>query len=340
MKSTILFCGRVAIGFLTLTNVYAQPLFLREGEEKRLAVLQTDPNDVSCSQNSMLKDKKTTIDYENEPTGESIDFFAIEPLREYSGIESISLARSVAQIKVRSRSLHQGYKAPVVTRTKLTRYEASPGGALVGHTLTLGLGLILSPGKSLQHAFGCTDRETEARFIDTTKRVARNDVTWLENTNQNITLEVIGFPQRQSYMVEVGSDGMYRVDLSSLIAENDVSTLQELQFSCQSCTPITERDRLEHGIVETSKVVRVDFTPIKADISAKEQRRKEEEEKLRQARKVEEERLRQAKIRERQLEIERQQRLERERVENERKVEQERIERERKQKQLEQIRNL
>jgi hypothetical protein len=109
---------------------------------------------------------KPKIEIEKKDMGSSGKFYADKPVKIFTAISSASIIGTNLKIELISKGYFQEYSGPIIDTIRKDVYEAKPVCAAIGHTFTLGIGILLNPIDSLQNAFGCTDETIIKREID------------------------------------------------------------------------------------------------------------------------------------------------------------------------------
>ncbi|MEN9775865.1 MAG: hypothetical protein RL322_2935 [Pseudomonadota bacterium] len=215
----------------------ADPTVLRP----RQAVIEVpgplpNPQETDCARNEFLKSVVPKVTTEIIRSERVHLFFDDLPHERIQEIEGVALGGSVLTIRASARGRFLEFQGPISDTIESSRYEASPGVAVVAHTLTLGLGLIFAPVKSAQHALGCTDRRVVRQAVRSEDSRPTGGAVWRPMpAPMMFRIEGLGPARDYGFEYVPGTDGRFRVDLIDAIVAQDIDQGLTLQISCLSC---------------------------------------------------------------------------------------------------------
>jgi hypothetical protein len=296
----------------------------------------------TCQNNKMLQNVGRSTKLERIQTDEDFIFTPETPSKTFSVMSAAEVIDSTLIITFEQISLYEELKGKVFKTIEKTTYDASPGTALIGHTLTLGIGLLMNPGKSLQHALGCTDEEIIKKEV----AIALSKPTGKFSTRETFAkhnIRISGFGEPQTIEVTPNPDQnpqRVSINLLPMISKMPASNITNLSVSCITCNSHLNDSRVTFKNPSTTASLSYDFRQIQRQITEA-QRIKDEE----NARIAEEQRKRELAEKERQrkvaeAEIARQKRIEQDILEQRRKVEQEEMRKKQQREKQQQIFNL
>lgn len=196
-----------------------------------------DLGDQSCSRNPMLKNAQIALSEEKRKSDQTQSFFDDEPIQKISGISSVQLQGSVLSVNLASLGKFEEFAAPVVNVFENKQFEARPGSALFVHALTLGIGLLVAPVRSAQHALGCTDTRVIRREVSLEESVPTGKVRWSQaNAVHVVTIEGLGVSRTFNFSSTTdGSARPMEVDLLPLIMQLNPVGPTDVKVTCVSC---------------------------------------------------------------------------------------------------------
>ena len=224
-----------------------------------------DLNDESCAKNSMLRTARTTITLENTKTTETYFFLDSQPVQKITGISNVQLNGTKLLVDFYSQGRFVEFQGPIVNVIEKKQYEARPGSALIGHTLTLGLGILFSPINSVQHALGCTDSRVIRREVMLGESTVTGKSQWMATSNTHvIRIEGLG-DVREFNFDSNGSNTQktFELDLLPMIMRGAFDNPSDLTIKCLSCNAL-EANTLGLSLsLQNQSIMRVDFSEIR-----------------------------------------------------------------------------
>jgi len=242
-------CGLVLALLLALSGC-AQAPATPEGPSRRpqLAVLEVPGppglNEDSCARNDMLSSAERKTTTEQVLTDRVHRFIDSAPTEVVRGLDSVSLEGLKLRVFGSARGRFDEFSGPVVETIESTRFEASPGIAVIAHTLTLGIGLLAAPVKSAQHAFGCVDRRLLRREVKLEDSRPTGRFEWRElATHLMLRIEGLGAPIDLTLaQAPAGAAGGQLIDLTQQVLQHPTGGPLPLRVRCLNCaTPGTAR---------------------------------------------------------------------------------------------------
>lgn len=298
-----------------------------------------DNKEKVCQNNKMLQRAGRSTQQERVQTDDDFTFTPEFPSKTFSAIASVEVRESLLIITFDQKSLYEEMKGKVVKTIEKTVYDASPGTAIIGHTLTLGLGLLTNPGKSLQHAFGCTDEEVLKKEVEVAKSVPTGQFS-IKDSAAKHKVQLTGLGNTQTFDVVSSSEQnpqRVSIDLLPIILNSSVTNITNLTVSCLTCNTQGIDKRVSLASSNTTASLSYDFRPLKEQQFEAERKKNEEASRF-----ADEQRKREIAGQERQrkakeAEIAQQKRLDQEILDQRRKLEQEEIRRKQQREKQEQI---
>lgn len=249
-----------------------------------------DLNDQSCSKNPMLRKAKVTVSEETLKTEEKHTFFDGEPSQKVSGISSVRIHGTTLSVSLTSQGRFEEFSGPIANILEKSKYEASPGTALIAHTFTLGIGLLLSPANSAQHALGCTDTRVIRREVITAESAPTGRFEW-RNIPSVLVVGVDGLGSRKMFNLNITPANIQRpfeIDLLPHVMQTAVDGPVEITVTCLNCSPQETpsageaQPAREGGALEHQVALRADFSEARAAELARLERLAQEERAARQ----------------------------------------------------------
>ncbi len=238
----------------------------------------------------MLKKARVTVSEETRKTEETHTFFDTAPVQQVSGIRSVRVQGSVLSIGLAAHGRFEEFSGPIANILEKSQYEASPGSALIAHTVTLGIVLMLAPGNSVQHALGCTDTRVIRREVLTGESAPTGRSEW-RNIPATLIVNVDGLGPRKTYNLSTAPANTqlpFEINLLPHIMQAAADGPVEITVSCVNCSPQGAASGgeappvREGGPLESQVVLRADFSEVRAAESARLERVAQEERAARQ----------------------------------------------------------
>lgn len=271
------------------------PEAVRRPQARKLEVPGPLPDlkDQSCSKNTMLRNARTTLSEEVRSTQETHTFLDIEPVQKISGISSLRLQGTRLSVQLAAQGRFEEFSGPVVLHVERKHYEGSPGVALLAHTLTLGIGLMVAPINSTQHALGCWDSRALRREVLLAESAPTGQSQWRSiDATHVLRIEGLGAPREFNFSTTaVGGQGTFELELLPIVMQAAADQPLSLTISCLSCNA---QDSTAAGVVapgQNQVVLQADFAQARAQELARLERLAQEE-RARVERLVQEERAR------------------------------------------------
>lgn len=238
-----------------------------------------DLNDQSCSKNTMLRNARTTLSEEVRSTQDTHTFLDIEPVQKISGISSLRLQGTRLSVQLAAQGRFEEFSGPVVLHVERKHYEGSPGVALLAHTLTLGIGLMVAPINSTQHALGCWDSRALRREVLLAESAPTGQSQWRSiDATHVLRIEGLGAPRELNFRTTaVGGQGTFELELLPMVMQAAADQPLSLTISCLSCNA---QDSTAAGVVapgQNQVVLQADFAQARAQELARLERLAQEE---------------------------------------------------------------
>ncbi len=238
-----------------------------------------DLNDQSCSKNPMLRNARSTLSEEVRSTQDTHTFLDIEPAQKISGISSLRLQGTRLSVQLAAQGRFEEFSGPVVLHVERKHYEGSPGVALLGHTLTLGIGLVLAPINSTQHALGCWDSRALRREVLLAESAPTGQSQWRSiDATHVLRIEGLGAPRELNFSTTAQSgQGTFELELLPMVMQATADQPLSLTISCLSCNA---QDSTAAGVVapgQNQVVLQADFAQARAQELARLERLAQEE---------------------------------------------------------------
>lgn len=224
-----------------------------------------DLKDELCAKNSMLRNARTTITLEKIKTTETHFFLDSQPVPKITGISNVQLNGSKLLVDFYSQGRFEEFQGPIVNVIEKKKYEARPGTALIGHTLTLGLGILFSPVNSVQHALGCTDSRVIRREVMLDESIVTGKSQWLATSSTHvIRIEGLG-DVREFNFDSNGSNTQktFELDLLPMIMRNTFDKPLDLTIKCLSCNVLEASTLGLSPSLQNQSIMRVDVSEIR-----------------------------------------------------------------------------
>lgn len=224
-----------------------------------------DLNDQSCASNPMLRKARTTITYENKKTPETHAFLDSQAVQKITGISAVQLNGARLRVDFSSQGRFEEFQGPIVNVIEKTQYEARPGTALIAHTLTLGIGLLLAPVNSVQHAVGCTDSRVVRREVALQESVLTGNSQWATTESTHV-LRIEGLGEVMEFNIR--HDGSlaqktFELDLLPTVMRAMVDKPLDLTITCSSCNADEAATTAMSASLQNKSILRADFTEVR-----------------------------------------------------------------------------
>ena len=219
----------------------------------------------ACAENGFFKDEVPRVSSEVVKTDRLHRFFDLEPTRISRGLDALRVEGSRLSIVLSAKGRFDEFEGPISETIESSQYEASPGVAALMHTLTLGIGLIVAPIKSAQHAFGCVDRRVIRREVRAENSVPTGASQWRDvPANFLLRVEGVGPPRDLSVRHLPQGRAGHSIDLLDAIVDSRNEGLSTIRVSCLNCAASAgdEAGALQSLPIELS--IRADFGPVRA----------------------------------------------------------------------------
>jgi hypothetical protein len=223
------------------------------------------PSKGACASNEFLKDEVPRVSSEVVKTDRMHRFFDPEPARIARGLDALRVEGSRLSIVLSAKGQFDEFAGPISETIESSQYEASPGVALIAHTITLGIGLLVAPIKSAQHAFGCVDRRVIRREVRAEDSVPTGASQWRDvPANFLLRVEGAGPPRDLSVRHSPQDKTGHSIDLLDAIVAHRNDGLTAIRVRCLNCAASVDREGgdLQSPPVELS--IRADFGPARA----------------------------------------------------------------------------
>lgn len=257
------------------------PEAVRRPQARKLEVPGPLPDlkDQSCSKNTMLRNARTTLSEEVRSTQDTHTFLDIEPVQKISGISSLRLQGTRLSVQLAAQGRFEEFSGPVVLHVERKHYEGSPGVALLAHTLTLGIGLMVAPVNSTQHALGCWDSRALRREVLLAESAPTGQSQWRSiDATHVLRIEGLGAPRELNFRTTaVGGQGTFELELLPMVMQAAADQPLSLTISCLSCNA---QDSTAAGVVapgQNQVVLQADFAQARAQELARLERLAQEE---------------------------------------------------------------
>jgi hypothetical protein len=215
-----------------------------------------------CAKNEFLQSMVPQISTELVKTERVHRFFDPVPSTIARGVDSLQVSGATLTIFTLAQGRFDEFQGPVSETVESARYEASPGVAVLAHTVTLGLGLLFAPVKSAQHAFGCTDRRVIRREVRAEHSVPTGGLQWRDVPAQLLLrVEGIGPPRDLNFNHLPGEARSVSVSLLDAVVDHRVDGPVTLLVRCLNC------ERAAVGAPEAMPSFRSELT-LNADFGA------------------------------------------------------------------------
>ncbi len=248
-----------------------------------------------CESNPLLKSAARKTTTEPVKPGDTHQFYDRLPVQLATGLDALRVEGSALVITTASKGRFAQYQGPITDVLEVTRYEGSPGTALLVHTLTAGLIFAVTPINSTQHAFGCVSSRPLRREVYSRESAPTGELQWREAaTNFTLRVEGLGPAKEFNFSYEPGSDRTVKIDLLNAIMEEQVEGTVELRVTCLNCRPAPGSARLELGEMRQQVTLQADFQRVRAaELAQRKQLAKEARDREEQAAQAEAKRLQQ-----------------------------------------------
>jgi hypothetical protein len=238
-----------------------------------------------CASNPLLKSATRKTTTEPVKTEAKYQFYDRLPVQIATGLDSLRVEGSSLVITTASRGRFAQYQGPITDVLEVTRYEGSPGVALLAHTLTAGLMFALTPINSTQHAFGCISRRPLKREVYGRESAPTGQLQWQEAAaNFTLRVEGLGRARELSFNYAPQSDRSVKIDLFDAIMDGPGDGMATLRVTCLNCRAAPTAARPELGEMRQQMTLQADFRRVRAaELAKREQLAKEAREREEQA---------------------------------------------------------
>ena len=197
-----------------------------------------------CASNSLLKGVKKETSSKRVKTGQRASFFDSNVIGKRASLQNPRVNGPFLELSVNVQGEFEEFEGAITQTFAETKFEASPGTALIGHTLTAGILLMLSPVNSLQHAFGCTDIKMTESGIYREDARATGATQWSAIQDDfDFDLEVEAFGVKKRWRTSGDNRGPLRVDFTKELLDHVGSPIQPIRITCFNCNARQARDQ-------------------------------------------------------------------------------------------------
>jgi hypothetical protein len=195
-------------------------------------------NEDSCARNDLLASAERKTTTEQVLTDRVHRFIDSAPTELVRGLDSARVEGMRLRVFVSARGRFDEFAGPVVETIESTRFEASPGVAVIAHTLTLGIGLLAAPVRSAQHAFGCVDRRLLRREVKLEDSRPTGRFEWREvAAHLMLRIEGLGAPvDLTAVHGPAGAADGQLIDLTKQVLQHPTGGPLSLRVRCLNCS--------------------------------------------------------------------------------------------------------
>ena len=233
-----------------------------------------DLNDQSCDTNPMLRSARISYSEESRKSSDIHVFLDTEPSQKLTGIALAQFVGTRLRLQLVSLARFLEYSGPVAHVVEKRHYEASPGTALIGHTLTLGLGLVLAPVNSVQHALGCTDTRVIRREVMLQESTPTGQSQWRAHEATHVLrIDGLGASREINFSASGSTPlAVFEFELLPLIMQAPADEPVNLRVTCLSCNAQDGASVSAAPPLQNQAMLRADFSQDRADELARRER--------------------------------------------------------------------
>ena len=247
-------------------NIWMNP----EDSKRIIPPFAGDETEGKCTKNGFFKNTQPTREVSNVQTKETYLYYLNKPVSTYSGINSIELKGNLLKIKMNQYRSYDGFEAETNKYVVKQKFEGAPGVAIISHALTLGIGLLLAPSKSAEHAFGCNEEFISNREIDRDRSLNKQVSTIWRKESRQQSFKITGFDspydsdnsEDAKYFRQNGTD--VEIDLTQKIISSAIPGLIDLNVTCKDCDSISLDHVKALGKADNNTEITADFRYIKS----------------------------------------------------------------------------
>ncbi len=236
-----------------------------------IAIRPNEQKQHTCDKHGMLKGHKIETTTETIKNGEMHKFYDPVPTRIATSIKTASYEKPFLILELESKALHEEKEGEALITLEKISYEAKPGTTAAATVLTLGIGLIFAPGRTMQSALGCTDetiikKEVSIQDSKVTGNYEQRNVSSLHE----ITITGIGEPQKLTLRSSDARDSViHKIDLTKWVMQAEIFNNSTIIVDCNSCRKQEIEPIIKLSSNNSQARINADLRPLKEEQLAK-----------------------------------------------------------------------
>lgn len=220
---------------------------------------------------------RSTTEIRLEPTNQRLTYIGATSALKVLGIDTIEIDGFILRVRVGAQSQYVEYEAPGLQRIEATHYEAEPVSTLISNVILVGLPLLVNPKRQLERLGGCTNEQKIGVIPDEKQQQPTGKKEWRsEGKNQHKFQLIVEGLSKPVVMESLALDReVLSIDLKdAVMATSEFPVV--LKVACTTCQALDNPNEEPFGLGHL-KLLPADFSKVRDQELAAQQRLREEE---------------------------------------------------------------